>query len=167
MRLSSYFCWKAWSLHVSVSSLLAGPELSSPSAQDFFVPVCWGVWPSQIALSSPKAHGCIQHSLFRSFLEEGEKVPIACFPLFFSEMYHLAFTEKESEVPAWCRGLCSPWYICNLQRVYVYSKEWVQSSSKKPKNGSTCRNDEQQIANRIQQCKAVVVTDPRGFIVEL
>jgi len=29
-----------------------------------------------------------------------------------------------------------------------------------------CRNDEQ-IAGRIQQCKAVVVTDPGGFTVEL
>lgn len=95
MRLSSYFCWKAWSLHVSVSSLLAGPELSSPSAQDFFVPVCWGVWPSQIALSSPKAHGCMQHSLFRSFLEEGEKVPIACFPLFSLKCIILLLLKKK------------------------------------------------------------------------
>lgn len=103
---------------------------------------------------------------FQKFLRRGRESSYCLLPTFFSEMYHLAFTEKEGAVPAWGRGQCSPWYICNLQRVYVYSKEWVQCSSKKPKSGSTCRNDEQ-IANRIHQCKAVVVTDPWGFIVEL
>lgn len=95
MRLTSYFCWKAWSLHVNVCSLLAGPDLSSPSAQDFCVPVCWGIWPSQIALSSPRAHGCMQHSLFRNFLEEGEKVQIACFPLFSLKCIILLLLKKK------------------------------------------------------------------------
>lgn len=104
-------------------------------------------------------------ALCRNFLKEGEKFRVLA-SHFFSETYHLAFTKKEGEVSAWYREQCSPWYICSLQRVYAYSKEWVQCSSKKPKSRNICRNDEQ-VTNRIQQCKAVVVTDPWGFTVEL
>lgn len=164
IRLTLYFCGKAWSLHVNVCSLLAGPDFFSPFVWDFCVlgrlafknciAQSQGIWV-HVALS------------FQKFLRRGGgKVQIVYFPLFFSEKYHLAFTKKESEVSAWDWGQCSPWYIFSLQSVYVYSKEWVHYSSKKPKSINICRTDEQ-IANRIQQCKVVVVTDPWRFTVAL
>ena len=81
--LTSYLRWRAWSLHVNVCWLFAGPDLLSPSAlYEISVRLCAGASGLHKLLWQVPGHMSTCSTPFSEISQKREKSQIPCFPLF-------------------------------------------------------------------------------------